>query len=56
MKDGSSVALLALAAMVAGAANGAAWSLGPVYALGIGMRPSSVPLFMTSICSAVWRS
>ena len=37
------------AASVAGAANGAAISLAPVYALQIGVKPASVPFFTASI-------
>jgi MFS family permease len=37
------------AALAAGAANGALFALGPVFAVEIGMRPSSVPLFTSSI-------
>ncbi|MGD1036472.1 MAG: MFS transporter [Roseiarcus sp.] len=39
----------AFAALAAGAANGACFALGPVYALGIGMKPSAVPLFTAAI-------
>lgn len=39
----------ALAAAVAGAANGAVFALGPVYALQIGLKPSGVPLFTAAI-------
>ena len=39
----------AFAALAAGAANGAAFALGPVYALGIGVKPSAVPLFTAAI-------
>ncbi len=39
----------AFASLAAGAANGAAFALGPVYALGIGMKPSAVPLFTAAI-------
>ncbi len=38
-----------LAALAAGAANGALFALGPVFAVEIGMTPSSVPLFTSSI-------
>jgi len=38
-----------LAALAAGAANGALFALGPVFAVGIGMAPKSVPLFTSSI-------
>ncbi len=37
------------AALAAGAANGALFALGPVFAVEIGMTPSSVPLFTSSI-------
>jgi MFS family permease len=37
------------AALAAGAANGALFALGPVFAVEIGMMPSSVPLFTSSI-------
>jgi len=39
----------AAAALVAGAANGASFALGPVYALQIGMKPSAVPLFTAAV-------
>ena len=39
----------ALGALIAGLANGAAYSLSPVYALGIGVEPQSVPLFTAAI-------
>ncbi len=39
----------AYASLAAGAANSAAFALGPVYALGIGVRPSAVPLFTAAI-------
>ena len=39
----------AFAALAAGAANGASFALGPVYALQIGMKPSAVPLFTAAI-------
>jgi MFS family permease len=39
----------AFAALAAGAANGACFALGPVYALGVGMAPSAVPLFTAAI-------
>jgi MFS family permease len=39
----------AFASLVAGAANGAAFALGPVYALQIGVKPSAVPLFTAAI-------
>ena len=39
----------ALAALVAGAANGAVFALGAVYALQIGIKPSAVPLFTAAI-------
>lgn len=39
----------AVAALVAGAANGASFALGPVYALQIGMKPSAVPLFTAAV-------
>ena len=39
----------ALAALAAGAANGAIFALGPVYALEIGVKPSAVPLFTAAI-------
>lgn len=39
----------ALGALAAGAANGAAFALGPVYALQIGVKPSAVPLFTAAI-------
>jgi MFS family permease len=38
-----------LAALGAGAANGALFALGPVFAVDIGMTPSSVPFFTSSI-------
>jgi MFS family permease len=38
-----------LAAFAAGAANGALFALGPVFAVEIGMAPQSVPLFTSSI-------
>jgi len=38
-----------LAALVAGICNGASISLGPVYALQIGVEPQAVPLFTASI-------
>jgi MFS family permease len=38
-----------LAALAAGAANGALFALGPIFAVEIGMTPSSVPLFTSSI-------
>jgi MFS family permease len=38
-----------LAALAAGAANGALFALGPVFAVGIGMPAASVPLFTSSI-------
>ena len=39
----------AVAVLAAGAANGALFALGPVFAVEIGMTPSSVPLFTSSI-------
>jgi MFS family permease len=39
----------AFASLVAGAANGALFALGPVYALQIGVKPSAVPLFTAAI-------
>ena len=39
----------AVGAAVAGAANGASFALGPVYALQIGMKASAVPLFTAAI-------
>jgi MFS family permease len=39
----------ALATFVAGVANGALFALGPVYALQVGMAPSTVPLFTAAI-------
>jgi MFS family permease len=39
----------AIGALVAGAANGASFALGPVYALQIGMKPTAVPLFTAAI-------
>ncbi len=46
----SSLAPISLiAALVAGAANGAAISLAPVYALQIGVKPSAAPVFTASI-------
>jgi MFS family permease len=39
----------ALGALIAGVANGAAYSLSPIYALGIGVEPQSVPLFTAAI-------
>ena len=38
-----------LAALAAGAANGALFALGPIFAVEIGMTPSSVPLFTSSV-------
>jgi MFS family permease len=35
--------------LAAGAANGALFALGPVFALGIGMTATSAPLFTSSI-------
>ena len=37
------------AALAAGAANGALFALGPVFAVGIGMAPRSAPLFTSSV-------
>ena len=37
------------AVLAAGAANGALFALGPVFAVEIGMTPSSVPLFTSSV-------
>jgi MFS family permease len=37
------------AVLAAGAANGALFALGPVFAVGIGMAPTSAPLFTSSI-------
>ena len=37
------------AVLAAGAANGALFALGPVFAVGIGMTPTSAPLFTSSI-------
>jgi MFS family permease len=37
------------AVLAAGAANGAQFALGPVFAVGIGMPPTSAPLFTSSI-------
>jgi MFS family permease len=39
----------AVAAVAVGAANGAVWALGPVYALGLGLSPEAVPWFTTAI-------
>jgi MFS family permease len=39
----------ALAAVIAGFANGAVYALGPIYALQIGLAPASVPLFTAAI-------
>jgi MFS family permease len=39
----------AFGALAAGAANGASFALGPVYALGIGVTPSAAPLFTAAI-------
>ena len=39
----------ALAAVAVGAANGAVWALGPVYALGLGLSAASVPWFTTAV-------
>ncbi|WP_158818129.1 MFS transporter [Methylocapsa sp. S129] len=39
----------ALAAIAVGAANGAVWALGPVYALGLGLSPETVPWFTTAV-------
>jgi MFS family permease len=39
----------ALAAVIAGFANGAVYALGPVYALQIGLAPAAVPLFTAAI-------
>jgi MFS family permease len=41
--------LSCFAVLAAGAANGALFALGPVFAVEIGMTPSSVPLFTSSI-------
>jgi MFS family permease len=38
-----------VASIAAGAANGSAFALAPVYAIGIGIRPSAVPLFTAAI-------
>jgi hypothetical protein len=37
------------AALAAGAANGAAFALAPIYTLGIGVKPSAAPLFTVAI-------
>jgi MFS family permease len=39
----------ALAAVAVGAANGAVWALGPIYALGLGLSPEAVPWFTTAV-------
>jgi MFS family permease len=39
----------AVAAVAVGAANGAFWALGPVYALGLGLSPQAVPWFTTAV-------
>ena len=39
----------ALAAVAVGAANGAVWAMGPIYALGLGIRPEAVPWFTTAV-------
>lgn len=39
----------ALGTLIAGFANGALFALGPVYALQIGLEPSSVPLFTAAV-------
>jgi MFS family permease len=39
----------ALAAVAVGAANGAVWALGPIYAVGLGLSPSAVPWFTTAV-------
>jgi MFS family permease len=39
----------ALAAVIAGFANGAVYAMGPVYALQIGLTPAAVPLFTAAI-------
>ena len=39
----------AVAALFIGAANGSLWSLGPVYALGLGFSPSQAASFMTCV-------
>jgi MFS family permease len=39
----------ALAAVAVGAANGAVWAMGPIYALGLGLSPESVPWFTTAV-------
>jgi MFS family permease len=39
----------ALAAVLVGAANGAMWAMGPIYALGQGLRPEEVPWFTTAV-------
>ena len=41
--------LSCLAVLAAGAANGASFALGPIFAVEIGMRPESVPLFTSAI-------
>ena len=40
------------ATLTAGAANGAAFALAPIYALGIGVKPSAAPLFTVAIVFA----
>jgi MFS family permease len=39
----------AVAAVAVGAANGAVFALGPVYALGLGLTPEAVPWFTTAV-------
>jgi MFS family permease len=39
----------AVAAVGVGAANGAVFALGPIYALGLGLSPEAVPWFTTSV-------
>ncbi len=39
----------AVAAVAVGAANGAMWAMGPIYALGQGLRPEEVPWFTTAV-------
>jgi MFS family permease len=39
----------ALAAIAVGAANGAVYALGPIYALGLGLSPAAVPWFTTAV-------
>jgi hypothetical protein len=40
-----------VAALAAGAANGAAFALAPIYALGIGVKPAAAPHSPSRSCS-----